>query len=253
MHGVPSGAVESTRSGDYVYQTVQCPIISVDNSRIKHLEDYLGTGESFVRGWNYFRPHDSLAGKSIVLFGYGKVGRGVAHFLSREDSEVTVVEIDPQKRARASGETFAAIDLENRASLESVIGQADIIIGATGIAGAIGGSVPREWLDANSPILVNIGIDEYGEEFEDDEILGGKTTPINWHLLRPTQNRYIDPVFAALALALEALIHNRASYSDGLHRLPDEIDQWVLEKWIESWPDEDLSKLDEELGLSEVS
>jgi S-adenosylhomocysteine hydrolase len=57
----PKGAVEVTRTGDWVYESLPCPTISIDKSKLKYIEDYLGTGESFVRGWKYLRPDDPLS------------------------------------------------------------------------------------------------------------------------------------------------------------------------------------------------
>ena len=65
--------MEVTRTGEYVYRSAPCPVITIDDSRIKHLKDHPGTGESFVRGWYNLRPAYPRDGKPLVLFGYGKV------------------------------------------------------------------------------------------------------------------------------------------------------------------------------------
>jgi adenosylhomocysteinase len=248
----PKAAVEVTRTGEYVYQSASCPVISVDRSRIKYLETYMGTGESFVRGWYNLRPSDSLEGKHLVLFGYGKVGRGVAHGSRSAGARVTVVDIDAKARGRSQREGFATVDPDNEAELQAVLGGAEVVIGATGIPGTLGKNVPHDWLRANAPFLVNIGIDEFGPEFGDEEILGGRTVPINWHLHQPTLNRYIDPTLAAQVLALEELIKHPGKYAAGLHPLPEAIDVWALQEWISRWPDEDLSNLEAELGLGQM-
>lgn len=245
---IPQGAVEATRTGHYVYQSVNCSTICIDSSQIKHLEDYLGTGESFVRGWKHLRPDDPITGKKVILFGYGKVGRGVAHSTRTHGASVYVIDPDPKAREKSAGENFETIDLSDRQAVKEILGLADIVIGATGIHGGVSKSVPRDWLVQNKPFLVNIGIDEYGDAFGEDEILGGNI-PINFHLQQPTINRYIDPVHAALVLGIEELVKNPNAYSKGVHPLPGSIDEWVLNKWIESWPDEDISNLEKELDL----
>ncbi len=252
MKRTPKGAVEVTRTGDDVYASLACPSISIDRSRLKYLEDFLGTGEGFVRGWYHLRPDDMLAGKHIVLFGYGKVGRGVAFYCRKEGAHLTVVESNPGVVTKARGDGFEALNLENISRLQSTLGEANIIIGATGKPGGVGQSVPRSWLRANTPFFVNIGIDEFGTYIPEREVLGGREVPINFHLRNPTMNHKIDPIQAAEVLALEALIRNPERYSNGLHPLPKSIDEWILKKWITYWPDEDVSGIAVEIGLSEL-
>ena len=248
----PQGAIEVTRTGDWVYHSLLCPTLSIDKSRLKYLEDFLGTGESFVRGWYHMRPNDPLAGKNVILFGYGKVGKGVAFYTRKEGANLTVVDINPDVVTKAQQEGFASIDLQDKAGLESALRAANIVIGATGVPGAVGNSATRAWLRANSPFFVNIGHDEFGPHIPDDEILGGREVPINFHLQRPTRNHKIDPIQAAEVLALEELVHNPGKYSNGLHPLPQTIDVWVMKEWMAYWPEEDLSGIAEEIGLSEL-
>jgi hypothetical protein len=56
----------------------------------------------------------------------------------------------------------------------------------------------------------------------------------------------------AEVLALEELIQNPGKYSDGLYPLPRAIDTYILRKWISYWPEEDLSGIAQEIGLSEL-
>lgn len=248
----PKGAVEVTRTGDWVYESLLCPTISIDKSRLKYLEDYLGTGESFVRGWYHIRPDDPLVGKNIILFGYGKVGKGVAFYSRKEGADVIVVDINSDVLTKAQKEGFKAIDLQNRSKLKAALQEADVIIGVTGKPGAVGASIPASWLRANSPFFVNIGHDEFGSYVPDDEIVGGREVPINFHLKRPTKNHKIDPIQAAEVLAFDELIKHPGKYANGLHPLPSTIDLWVLKKWMSYWPEEDLSGISEEIGLSEL-
>ena len=248
----PKGAVEVTRTGDWVYGPLPCPTISIDKSKLKYIEDYLGTGESFVRGWKYLRPNDPLAGKNIVLFGYGKVGKGVAFFSKKEGSNLTIVDIDMDTLAKAEREGFHAVDPQNEGHLKRALGSAQIVIGATGKPNAVGNSVPAAWLRANSPYFVNIGHDEFGEYVPDDEVVGGKHVPLNFHLKRPTKNHKIDPIQAAEVLAMEALVHNFEMFNNGINPLPIEIDNWIFRKWVGYWPNEDLSGIAQEINLSRM-
>ncbi len=80
---VPLVAAEVTRTGVLHYRSIPCRVVSADDCRAKLIEGFFGTGESFLRAWHRFRPGESLAGRRLVVFGYGKIGRGVAHSTRR--------------------------------------------------------------------------------------------------------------------------------------------------------------------------
>jgi adenosylhomocysteinase len=244
----PKAAVEVTRTGELFYQDIPCPVISIDRARIKHFEDFMGTGESFQRGWQQLRPDDPLEGKRVVQFGYGKVGRGVAFHNRRAGIEVTVVDISETALQRAAAEGFAVIAAAPTKALQNALASADIVLGVTGVPGAVGEIAPVEWLRANDPVLTVMGYDEFGPEIPESEILGGRM-PINFCLTRPTLNRYMDPTLTAQALAIEELFKHPERYPPGIHPLPEEIDRWLLESWHALWPDEDLTGVEAELGI----
>ncbi|MBN2502592.1 MAG: hypothetical protein JXB38_17560 [Anaerolineales bacterium] len=247
----PAAAVEITRTGVHHYEQIACPVVSADNCRAKKIEGFFGTGNSFGRAWNQLRPGDSLAGKRSVQFGYGKIGRGVAFQIRKAGMAVTVVDPSPAARAKAEADGFVALDFEAVPALQKALGQADVIISVTSIPDIHSASeVPAAWFRANRPVLVNLGAqDEFGADFADAEILGGREIPLNFHLAQPTLNRYVDPPLAAHVLALETLVQQRADLENGIHPLPPEMDAWLLQTWRASWPDEDLTGIGEELGL----
>jgi adenosylhomocysteinase len=245
----PRAAAEITRTGELYYAEVPCPVISIDRSRVKRFEDYLGTGESFVRAWREVMPRDPLAGKRLVQFGYGKVGRGVAQHARRAGMTVTIVDPDTAARARAEKAGLFALDNQASPGLRHALARADVVIGVTGVPGAVGRTVPADWLRANRPALVNIGFDEFGPAFGEAEYAGGRSIPINFNLARPTRNCYIDPALAAQVLAVEALVCHADEFPVGIHSLPAEIDRWVLDTWRRVWPEEDVAGVEAELDL----
>ncbi len=247
----PRGAAEVTRTGVLHYAGIPCPVVSADDSRSKRIEGFYGTGEGFLRAWGQLRPDDPLEGKHLVLFGYGKIGRGVAHRLRSGGAKVTVADTDEAARERARAEGFAAVDGRASADLQSRLATADIVVAVTGRPGILSRALPPDWLRGHRPVLVNLGAeDEFGPAFEDEEILGGRDLPLNFHLPRPTENRYVDPPLAAHLLALEALLANPASFPPGIHPLPPSLDAWVIEQWRRAWPQEDLTGIGGELGLA---
>lgn len=246
----PTAAAEVTRTGVHHYTEIPCPVISADDCRAKRIEGFFGTGDGFLRAWRQLRPEDPIKGKRLVQFGFGKIGRGVAHATRRAGMEVWVAELDEAARQRAAVEGFAVLDAAPNNGLQTELAKAEVVIAVTGIPGALGGSLPAEWLRANQAVLVNLGAeDEFGPGFREEEVLGGKRVPLNFHLAQPTRNRYVDPPLAAHVLALEAWLSTPEAYPPGIHPLPEEMDEWLIREWRAAWPEEDLTGIEEELGL----
>lgn len=84
------GFVELTRSGVSKYAGKTCPVYVADSGRIKRIETCLGTGESYFRAMTQL-GHGDWQGKSIVIFGSGKVGSGLITYAHRYGCRVTVV------------------------------------------------------------------------------------------------------------------------------------------------------------------
>ncbi|MEK6223136.1 MAG: hypothetical protein N2D54_12900 [Chloroflexota bacterium] len=245
---IPTAAAEVTRTGVMHYQNIPCPVVSADDCKSKKIEGFFGTGDGFVRAWNQFHPPDPIIGKHIVQFGYGKIGRGAAHQTRAVGAHVTVVEVDEAAKMRAGEDGFAVVNGQPNPELEKALADAEIVIAVTSVPKILSKTIPASWLRANQPVLVNLGAeDEFGENFSDDEILGGKQVPLNFHLANPTQNKYIDAPLAAHIMALEALV--KGNVGVGIHPLPIEMDDWLLKNWRTAWPDENLTGIGPELGL----
>jgi adenosylhomocysteinase len=246
----PAGAAEVTRTGVLHYEKLGCPVVSADDCRAKRIEGFYGTGDGFLRAWRQLRPHDPPEGKRVVQFGYGKIGRGVAHRCRAAGLEVTVADVSAHARRRAREDGFEALAAEASPDLQRALKAAHIVISVTSLPGVMSrGPIPPDWLRAGGAALVNLGAeDEFGTAFEDAEILGGRGLPLNFHLANPTRNRYVDAPLAAHALALEALV--RGAYPPGVHPLPEAMDRWLVAEWRRAWPDEDLAGIGPELGLA---
>jgi adenosylhomocysteinase len=247
-HKTPAMAVEVTRTGVHHYRQIPCPVVSADNCRAKKIEGFYGTGDGFVRAWRQLRPEDPLKGKQVVQFGYGKIGRGAAHVIRRAGCQVAVVDTDAAARARAQEDGFPVIDGSPNPALQAALAETQIVLMVTGIPSVLSQVLSPEWMRANRPKLVNLGAeDEFGPLYRDEEILGGRAAPLNFHLAQPTLNRYVGVTLAAHLMAFEALI--AGDYPVGIHPLPVEMDDWLLKQWRQSWPDIDLTGIQEELGI----
>lgn len=134
--GIAGGTEETTsgvkrlaaleRAGKLLY-----PVMAVNNARTKYLFDNRhGTGQSTLDG--ILRATDMLlAGKSVVVCGYGWVGKGVASRARGMGAIVTVTEVDPVKAIEAKMDGFMVSRLSDAAPA------GDIFVTCTGQTGVI--------------------------------------------------------------------------------------------------------------------
>jgi len=105
---------------------LQCPAINVNDSVTKSKFDNLyGCRESLPDGLK--RATDvMLAGKRVVVAGYGDVGKGCADALKGHGARVMVTEVDPICALQASMEGYDVVTMEDAAPI------CDIFVTATG-------------------------------------------------------------------------------------------------------------------------
>ena len=211
------GFGELTRSGFYHYQQCSQPVILVDDSRIKAIETCLGTGDGFLRGMKQLGYTD-FRGRRIVVFGYGKVGRGIAFYAHREGAEVIVVD-NPETSVQPDIELISRFD--RKAVLEAVR-SAWCVVTATGIRHAMCGNGAAEELLHGSQLVAAMGVeDEWGDELPKERILN-RNVPLNFMQREPTRLRYIDPTMALLnAAALELL---KGGLPSGIQKIAPDVE-----------------------------
>ena len=194
------GYVELTRSGLYEYRDVSAPVFFADAGRIKLIETTLGTGEGYCRALKQLGYE--LSGRELLVFGGGKVGRGIALYGRRAGAKVSIVEFPSMGIAAPTG--MRMVDAGNRAAVATAIAAADFIVSATGRAGALAEHAAA--LRASSAVIANMGVlDEFGSELPPKRVLNAKR-PLNFILKEPTQLKFIDPTMALdNAGALEVL------------------------------------------------
>ena len=131
------GGTEETTSGVRRLAALQSagrlayPVIAVNNARTKHLFDNrYGTGQSAIDG--IIRATSVLlAGKKIIVCGYGWVGKGVAARAKGMGASVTVTEVDPVRAIEALMDGFSV------ATLQEAAPGGDIFVTCTGQSGVI--------------------------------------------------------------------------------------------------------------------
>jgi adenosylhomocysteinase len=132
------------------------PVLGINEARTKHLFDNrYGTGQSAIDG--ILRATNVLiAGKQVVVGGYGWVGRGIASRASGMGGIVTVVEVDPIRALEAAMDGFRVTNAEVAAGI------GEIFIAATGNLNVWGA---RHFpLMRDGAILANAG--HFNDEFE---------------------------------------------------------------------------------------
>ena len=206
---VPSrfGYCELTRSGVHTYKSdpPDKPVFAADSGRIKSIETVLGTGDGCLRGLRFigFEP----AGKTALLFGHGRVGRGIEYALTNAGATVRIV--DP-----AQGKPFTPALLEG----------AHLVVTATGIRDAVTLFAPI--LLASGALLVNMGADdEFGPDVPPDRAVNEKR-PVNFLLREPTSTRYIDPTLVLHNAGILALMHTSAG--SGILNPPADLEDEIL-------------------------
>ena len=154
LKGIEGISEETTTGVVRLYQMFQrgelkCPTFNVNDSVTKSKFDNLyGCRESLADGIK--RATDvMIAGKVVVIAGYGDVGKGCAHSMRSLGARVLITEIDPINALQAAMEGFEVITMKEAAS------KGDIFVTATGCCDII---VEEHFLEMKDhAILCNIG------------------------------------------------------------------------------------------------
>ena len=110
-----------------------CPMMAVNDAKAKHYYDNkYGTGQS---SWDAIMHTTNLivAGKTVVVAGYGWCGKGIALRAKGMGAEVIITEVDPFKALDATMNGFRVMTMDQAAPLGDVFvtvtGCKDVIVG----------------------------------------------------------------------------------------------------------------------------
>lgn len=222
------GTSEITRTGSIQYgkATIDYPVISIDDCKIKNLEAVLGTGEAFVRAFQELTQTD-IKEQEFLVVGYGKVGQGIVNALSKYTSKIAIAEKNQLLLDKAKKSGFIAINANNSLQVETQASCSFAVVTATGCKNII-----SDCFDAmafKGRYLANMGgEDEFGYEFNSQEVLCAKN-PINFAIEKPTLIKYLDPVFYAHNLAIEILQYQ--NLKPELHPFPSFLAEEIVDEW----------------------
>ncbi len=128
---------------------LQYPIIAVNDAETKHdFDNVYGTGQSAIDG--ILRATNILiAGKTVVVAGYGHVGKGIASRAKGHGASVVITEVDPINALKAKMDGFMVKPMLEASAL------GDIFITSTGCKDVITGIHMEKMKDG--AILSNAG------------------------------------------------------------------------------------------------
>jgi adenosylhomocysteinase len=220
------------------------PAIAVNDAQTKHFFDNrYGTGQSTLDG--VIRATNILlAGRTMVVVGYGWCGKGVAMRGRGMGANVVVCEIDPIRAIEAVMDGFRVMPMSDAAPL------GDIFITVTGNRHVIDGkhfaSMHDGAIVANSGHfdvelnLVALGemseareelrpfVEEYKVKASGNRIIVlGEGRLINLAAAEGHPASVMDMSFANQALSCEYLVKNQGKLSPGIHLLPKEVDNEI--------------------------
>lgn len=242
-----SGGCEETTTGIIrlrqmaAERALRFPVVAVNDTRTKRMFDNrYGTGQSTLDG--IMRATNTLlAGKVVVVAGFGFCGRGVAERARGLGARVVVTEIDPVKALDASLQGY---DVRTMAAAARI---GDVFVTVTGNRDVVRGEHLAEMKDG--AILANAGHFDVEIDVRALEDLAGEVRPG----VRPNTDEYVladgrrllllaegrlvnltaaeghpaavmDMSFSAQALAVAWLARERLRLEPGVYDVPEEVD-----------------------------
>lgn len=227
------------------------PMIAVNNANCKYLFDNrYGTGQSVWDGINR-TTNLIVAGKNVVVAGYGWCGKGISMRAKGFGANVIVTEIDSIKAAEAIMDGFKVMKMSDAAKA------GDIFITVTGCRDVI--TAEHFKLMKDGAILCNAGhfdVEVSVEQLEQicvekkeqrHNIMGYKMENGRWiNLLAEGRlvnlaagdghpAEIMDMSFAVQALSAKYMLHNFRKLGNKVIDVPAEIDNTVAEMKLKSW------------------
>ncbi|WP_367755510.1 adenosylhomocysteinase [Flavobacterium sp. WC2421] len=246
--GIKGLSEETTTGVHRLYERVKAgtlpmPAINVNDSVTKSkFDNKYGCKESAVDAVR--RATDiMLAGKRVIVCGYGDVGKGTAASFRGAGSIVTVTEIDPICALQAAMDGFEV------KKLNTVVGNADIIITTTGNKDIVLGShfeqmkdktivcnighfdneIAVAWLNTNhgaSKVEIKPQVDKYTINGK-DIILLAEGRLVNLGCATGHPSFVMSNSFTNQTLAQIELWKNSANYDNDVYMLPKHLDEKV--------------------------
>ncbi len=226
------------------------PAVAVNNAKTKHMFDNrYGTGQSTLDG--IIRATNRLvAGRNVVVLGYGWCGKGCAMRARGHGANVIVTEIDPIKAIEATMDGFRVMPISEAAAI------GDLFITVTGNRHVIDGPHFEKMKDG--AIVCNSGhfdlelnlvaLEKMSKSrrevrpFMDEFVLASGNRVyvlaegrlVNLSCAEGHPASVMDMSFANQALALEHLVKGKGKLKSGIHVLPESVDTEIASLKLKS-------------------
>ncbi|WNY25173.1 adenosylhomocysteinase [Methanolapillus millepedarum] len=265
------GGCEETTTGIHRLMAMQkegaleMAVLAVNDAQTKFMFDNrYGTGQS---AWDGIMRTTNLlvAGKTVVIGGYGWCGRGIAMRAAGLGAEVVVTEINPVRALEARMDGYRVMPMANAAAIGDIFvtttGNCDVIStehflkmksGAIlANAGHFNVEIDLEGLKKMSTDIKTVrkNIKEYTinknqtESREQNSNKSGNKHEIKINVLADGRlvnlaagdghpAEVMDMSFANQALSVKYIAQNKLSH--GVHKVPAEIDEWVASLKLKS-------------------
>ena len=252
-----SGGAEETTTGLLRLRRLEaegrlaCPVVAVNESRTERtFNDRYGTGQSALDG--ILRATNLLlAGRTLVLFGYGATGKGIAQRARGAGATVIVCEVDPLRALEARMDAFEVMPALEAAE------RGDLFVTVTGSRAVL----RREHFERmrDGAVLANAG--HFDVEIDLDGAARAGRAAASARCCRSSRSTtsatggvhllasgrvvnlaageghpaaVMDMSFANLALAVEHLKLHRAELENRVLAVPKEIDEEIARLKLES-------------------
>ena len=247
------GGCEETTTGVHRLRSMddddalEYPMFAVNDTPMKRLFDNVhGTGESSLVSIE-LTTNLSIAGKTVVVGGFGQCGKGVAMKARGMNADVIVTETEPRRALEAHMEGFRVMPMVEAAA------EGDIFVTTTGNRDVLTREAFAEMKDG--AVLANAGhfdveinlehLEDMAENvFEARDGVRGYELPDGRQLNVLAEGRLVnlaspvaeghpvevmDQSFAIQAVSAREMVENGAEYGAGVHNVPDELDTEVAE------------------------
>jgi adenosylhomocysteinase len=251
------GSMEETTTGVIRLRAMEkdgvlkFPVIAVNDAKTKHLFDNrYGTGQSTIDG--VIRATNMLiAGKKVVVAGYGYCGKGVASRARGLGAQVIVTEIDPIAALEAAMDGFSVMPMAEAAKIgnlfitvtgnKHIVRREHFVVMQDGTIVCNSGHFDVELdlpaLKAESSKVtpdVRPQVDEYTLKNGKRICVLGAGRLVNLAMAEGHPASVMDMSFADQALSVEYMVKNAKKLEPKVYRVPDELDKRVAKLKLES-------------------
>ena len=230
---------------------LEFPLMDVNDAKMKYLFDNrYGTGQSAFDGWMN-ATNLMVAGKRMVVAGYGWCGKGVAMRAKGLGAIVTVTEVDPVKAIEARMDGFEV------KPMREAVRSAEILMTATGcrdvvaeddfksmrdgcVIGNVGhfdNEINKKQLKAMSKSVRRVRefIDEYALGDGRRLYLVAEGRLMNLAAGQGHPAEIMDTSFSTQALGVVYLAEHHGEMGNRVYPVPDEIDDEVARIKLKQW------------------